>query len=406
VEPGQTSRLTSSDARGCAAAMVWDDAFLEYDLGGRHPMHPVRWELTRLLAGELGVLDDLTLIRPTAATQDVLCEVHDPDYVAAVIEASGDPDYVGYGLGTMDNPVFPTMHASAALIAGGSVAAAELIITGEARHAVNIAGGLHHAMHDRASGFCVYNDAALAITTLLGHGVGRVAYLDLDVHHGDGVQAAFYDDPRVLTISLHESPASLLFPGTGYPNEVGSGDAAGTAVNVALPAQTDDAGWLRAFHAVVPGLLRAFAPDVLVVQCGCDSHREDPLANLALTVDGQRASYLAAHELAHELCDGRMLALGGGGYGLVRVVPRAWTHMLAVVAGRPVDPRREIPPSWVTVAERIGLPPGPPTVMTDGVNPIYQAWQPDGAEPLDRAIAATRTTLFPLHGLDPDDPRD
>src|SRR5262249_14682307 len=210
-----------------------------------------------------GVLDDLTLIRPSTASQDVLCKVHDPDYIAAVKEASGDPTYVGYGLGSLDNPVFPAMHASASLIAGGSVAAAELIATGEARHAVNIAGGLHHAMHDCASGFCIYNDAALAVTTLLDRGVGRVAYLDLDVHHGDGVQAAFYDDPRVLTISLHESPATLLFPGTGYPNEVGEGDAAGTAVNVALPAQTDDAGWLRAFHAVAPGLLRAFGPEVL-----------------------------------------------------------------------------------------------------------------------------------------------
>jgi Deacetylases, including yeast histone deacetylase and acetoin utilization protein len=228
------------------------------------------------------------------------------------------------------------------------------------------------------------------------------------VHHGDGVQARFYDDPRVLTVSLHQSPMTL-FPGTGFPEEVGHGAAAGTSVNVALPAGTDDAGWLRAFHAVVPSLLRAYGPEVLVTQCGCDTHREDPLAELALTVDGQRASYLALHELAHELCGGRWLALGGGGYGLVRCVPRAWTHLLAVATGNPLDPGTPVPHEWAEQVRRRGLRTPPPESMTDGGAADWSAWQPAtvaDASPLDRAILNTRRAVFPLHGLDPHDPRD
>jgi acetoin utilization protein AcuC len=385
--------------------LVWDDGYLSYDLGGHHPMHPIRWELTLRLAREFGVLERMSTVRPAPATHDMLCEVHDAEYVAAVVAASGDPSYVGFGMGTPDNPVFAAMHTSAALIAGGSAHAAELIATGSTRHAVNIAGGLHHAMRGCASGFCVYNDAALAVATLLRGGVGRVAYLDVDVHHGDGVQTAFYAEPRVLTVSLHESPQTL-FPGTGYPDETGSGAALGTAVNVALPAGTDDAGWLRAFHAVAPSVIRAFGPDVLVLQAGCDSHREDPLANLELTVDGQRASYLAARDLADELCGGRLLVLGGGGYGLARVVPRAWTHLLAIASGAPVDPNRQIPEAWSAEVRRRGLRAAPPASMTDDGDTRYQPWQPGGESPLDRAITASRAATFPLLGLDPDDPRD
>ena len=404
TEQFDTARSPGADDR-CTAAFIRDDGYFAYDLGGRHPMHPIRWQLTLRLADQLGVLDGLTAARAQIASNDVLCRVHSPDYVAAVMEASAEPGYVGYGMGTPDNPVFPAMHESAALIAGGSVRAAELIAAGEVTHAVNIAGGLHHAMRGHASGFCVYNDPALAIDALLRNGFSRVAYLDVDVHHGDGVQAAFYADPRVLTISLHESPRTL-FPGTGYPDEIGADPALGTAVNVALPAGTEDDGWHRAYHAVVPGLLRAFRPEVLVLQCGCDSHREDPLANLRLSVDGQRASYVEAHALAHELCGGRLLALGGGGYGLVRVVPRAWTHLLAVVSGAPVDPHREIPAAWEREAAQCGLSSAPPTSMTDGAVPDYRPWQPGSDDEVDRTIAATRRAVYPLHGLDPDDPRD
>ena len=212
-----------------------------------------------------------------------------------------------HGLGTDDNPVFPGMHHAAAHVVGASVEAFRQVWTGESLHAANITGGLHHAMRDRASGFCIYNDVAVGIQYLLDQGAERVAYVDVDVHHGDGVERIFWDDPRVLTICLHET-GQMLFPGTGFPNDLGGPDAQGSAVNVALPPGTGDAGWLRAFHAVVPPLLREFGPEVLVTQHGCDSHIEDPLAHLMLTVDGQRAAYLALHDLAHEV--GRR-ALGG-----------------------------------------------------------------------------------------------
>ena len=241
--------------------------------------------------------------------------------------------------------MFARMHEASAHVVGASLEAFRRVWSGEALHAANISGGLHHAMPDRASGFCIYNDVAVGIKHLLAQGAQRVAYVDVDVHHGDGVERIFWDDPRVLTISLHET-GQMLFPGTGFPADVGGPDARGSAVNVALPPGTSDAGWLRAFHAVVPPLLREFRPDVLVTQHGCDSHADDPLAHLMLSVDGQRAAYLALHELAHEVAGGRWVATGGGGYALVGVVPRAWTHLLAIVGGRPLEPETETPGEW------------------------------------------------------------
>jgi acetoin utilization protein AcuC len=261
-------------------------------------------------------------------------------------------------------------------------------------------------MADHASGFCVYNDPAVAIARLLDLGAQRIAYVDIDVHHGDGVQAAFYDDPRVLTISLHETPLAL-FPGTGFPGDIGGHGAEGMAVNVALPPGTGDAGWLRAFHAIVPSVVRAFAPELLFTQCGADTHRLDPLADLRLSVDGQRASYVALRGLADELCEGRWVATGGGGYALVEVVPRAWTHLLAVATGEPLDPGTPTPQSWRKLAADRCPGTEIPTTMTDGIEPGVERWEPGTTpDPVDKAILATRTAVFPMHGLDPHDPRD
>jgi acetoin utilization protein AcuC len=387
--------------------VVWDEALLGYNLGD-HPLDPVRVELTIALAREFGVLDrdGVTVVRPEPADDAALTRVHDPGYLAAVKAAPDDPFFNGYGLNTPDNPVFDRMHEASALVAGASVAAAEAVWQGRARRAVNVAGGLHHAMRARASGFCVYNDPAVAIARLLDLGAERVAYVDVDVHHGDGVQAAFYTDPRVLTISLHESPLTL-FPGTGYPEETGGAGAEGMAVNVALPPGTADGGWLRAFHAVVPSLLRRYRPQILFTQCGADSHGLDPLADLRLSVDGQRASYLALGELAEELCEGRWVATGGGGYALVEVVPRAWTHLLAIASGDPLDPARPTPPAWRKLAKERRPYLDIPLRMTDEADVSFQPWQPTGEpDAVDRAIAATRRAAFPLHGLDPHDPRD
>jgi len=328
--------------------------------------------------------------------------VHDAAYIDAVRQASHDGLGNGrYGLGTPDNPVFGGMHEASALVAGATLAAARAVWRGEALHAANIAGGLHHAMRRSASGFCVYNDPAIAIRWLLAQGAQRIAYVDVDVHHGDGVQAAFYDDPRVLTISLHEHPATL-FPGTGLASEIGTGDGRGYAVNVALPAGTGDAGWLRAFDAVVPPLVRAFGPQVLVSQHGCDTHRLDPLAHLALSVDGQRRTALLVHELAHETAEGRWLLTGGGGYELVQVVPRTWTHLLAVAAGREVDPAVPVPARWRALAsDRVGE--AAPTVMTDGQSAAFVpvASGLDPGDPVDASIINTCRATFAWHGLYP-----
>ena len=330
--------------------------------------------------------------------------MHDPGYIEAVKQAGGaDPILVAgrYGLGTEDDPIFPAMHEASALVAGATLAAAQAVWKGTAEHGVSIAGGLHHAMRDHASGFCVYNDPAIAISWLLSQGAERVAYVDIDVHHGDGVQAAFYNDPRVLTISLHEHPRTL-FPGTGRASETGGPDAAGSAVNVALPAGTRDAGWLRAFHAVVPPLLRAFQPQVLVSQHGCDTHWMDPLANLELTIDAQRAAHAAIHQLAHETAGGRWLLTGGGGYEVVQVVPRTWTHLLAEATGRPLDPAIPTPPDWRDyVARRTRT--AAPEFMTEQASARYPSFDNgyDPDEPIDQAIVATRQAVFPLHGMMP-----
>lgn len=385
------------------ASLVFDDRLTMYNFGQSHPMAPVRVELTMELAAELGIVDGLDLVGAEAATEDELALIHSASYIERVQKLSNHPSYadLSIGLGGDDNPVFAHMHEASALIAGASVEAARRVWTGQAPRAVNISGGLHHAMPGKASGFCIYNDVALAIRWLLDNGAEKVAYIDVDAHHGDGVQRMFWDDPRVLTVSIHEGPQSL-FPGTGFSTETGGEGAEGSAVNIPLPPGTSDAGWLRAFHAVIPPLVREFAPDILVTQQGCDSHMDDPLTNLMLSVDGQRASYLALRELAEEVCGGKWVATGGGGYAVMDVVPRAWAHLLSIVAGHPIDPETPTPTQWRERIEHLRGLPGPQR-MTDGRATEYRAWEQgyDPASWLDRSIHATRQAAFPLNGLDP-----
>jgi len=406
----------------CTLHVAWDDRLAGYDFGAGHPMAPARVQLTIELARAFGLfsMPGVSVECPEAATDVDLETVHLQRYIAAVRHA-GDPEHAAapepdesqpdesqpdemaavFGLGTEDNPVFARMHDASALVAGATLAAARAVWTGAAQHGASIAGGLHHAMRGSASGFCVYNDPAIAISWLLRAGATRVAYVDMDVHHGDGVQAAFYDDPRVLTISLHEHPETL-WPGTGWPSETGGPGAAGTAANVALPAGTGDAGWLRAFDAVVPALLRAFAPEILVSQHGCDTHWLDPMANLRLSIDAQRVAHASIHRLAHEVAGGRWLLTGGGGYEPLQVVARTWTHLLAEAAGYPIDPRVSLPPAWREYAARRTGREAPET-MTDGAEPRFARFDTgfNPSDPVDRAIFATRTAVFPEHGLLP-----
>ena len=383
--------------------VVWDDELAAYDFGPGHPMAPLRVTLAIELARSLGLLALPNVeVTPSTPADDALLElVHTADYLDAVRACGREYGRVDlpHGLGTDDNPTFHDMHGASARVVGATVEAARAVWEGEAEHALSLAGGLHHAMPSAASGFCVYNDLAVAIAWLLEHGARRVAYVDVDVHHGDGVEYAFRDDPRVLTVSLHEA-GPAFFPGTGVLEDV---SADGTVVNVPLPSGTDDAAWLRAFDAVVPQLLEAFAPDVLVTQQGCDTHRLDPLAHLALTVDGQRATYERLHRLAHAHAGGRWVATGGGGYAIVQVVPRAWTHLLAEMAGAPLDPMTPTPESWRSlVRERTGR--DAPTSMTDGgAPPAPQPWA-GAADPIDRldqVLLAVRAVAYPPHGLVP-----
>ncbi|MGW0249499.1 acetoin utilization protein AcuC [Nocardia goodfellowii] len=404
-----------------SGTVVWTEKFLDYAWTPEHPMKPARLKFTMALAESLGLLEGVEPVRPSPAAPGDLLRVHTAAYIEAVehaVQPPGAPLAPPHGLGSPDNPVFPRMHQAASVIVGGTLAAAQAIAEGRTRRAVSIGGGMHHAMPDAASGFCIYNDAAIAISWLLDHGFDRIAYLDVDVHHGDGVQRAFYGDPRVLTFSLHQHPATL-WPNTGWPEETGMGAAEGTSLNLAMLPGTRDAQWLRGFHAVAPGALAAFQPQIVVSQCGVDTHREDPLADLELTVDGQRAAFLAMRELADRYAEGRWLAVGGGGYGLVRVVPRAWTHLLAAALDREIAPETAIPRDWIEKIRTEAPAVAPPETMGDGGDVTFRPWDGPGGtvetgdahfdraqRAVDTAVLATRRATFGLLGLDPEDPRD
>ncbi|GAA3950077.1 acetoin utilization protein AcuC [Gordonia caeni] len=400
-------------------AVVWSPQFLEYAWSPYHPMNPVRLDLTMRLARSLGLLDRVDVVVPEQAEEAHLLRAHTPEFLRAVQNAQPSMDdeaAADFGLGGDDNPIFENMHEAAAMIVGGTLRAAQAIAAGDARRAVSIGGGMHHAMREHAAGFCLYNDIVVSISWLLENGFDRIAYIDVDVHHGDGVERAFREDPRVLTVSVHQDPETL-WPCTGYSSDVGAGRGVGSVVNLPLPPGTDDAQWLRAFHAVVPQVVTAFEPDIIVSQCGVDTHLEDPLGEFALTVEGQQAAFLAMRALADQCAQGRWLAVGGGGYDLIRVVPRAWTHLLAVALGATVDMATELPESWRAHAAALAADVELPTAMGDGGDVRYTPWrsvneaaQGPGADDrlsrVDAAIADTRRAVFPLLSLDPDGPDD
>lgn len=331
------------------AAIVHDRSLEEYGFGEDHPFNPLRIRLTLELCDALGLLDGYDFLAPEPVSEEELTSVHTLTYVRMVQQASrgaGDPErLLDYGLGTPDNPLFAGMHEACSRVVGGTVLACRLVAAGEAEHAMCISGGLHHALRSKASGFCVYNDAAVAIALLKRERPGiRVAYVDTDAHHGDGVQWMFYEDPEVLTVSMHES-GRYLFPGTGGVDEKGRGAGAGYSVNVPLEPFTGDDSWIECFEAVVPEVLRAFGPDLIVSQNGCDGHALDPLTHLCATTRLYEHIPRRMHELAHELCGGRWVALGGGGYDHWRVVPRAWSALWAAVSHRPLPER--LPEGWL-----------------------------------------------------------
>lgn len=330
-----------------------------YDLGPTHPLTPRRFGPGIDLLTAMSPVPP-TLLAPDPASDAVLAWVHDSAYIRTVRRRSDSPfGPREAGLGPGDTPTFPGMHDAAAALVGGSVRAIEAILAGETTHAFHPGGGLHHAMPDRASGFCVYNDPALAIARARRAGL-RVLYVDLDVHHGDGVQAMHWDDPGVLTFSIHQS-GMTLFPGTGFIDELGEGEAAGTAVNLPLDPDTGEDAWLGAIERVLPGLAAAFGPDLVVSQHGADAHAWDPLANLRVTTTAMGRAARLVDAIAHRWAGGRWLATGGGGYDAYRVVPRTWT--LVWLAAQHADPSGPIPEAWrsrwAADAERYGQAPLP-----------------------------------------------
>ncbi len=343
------------------AAFVHDPALEAYGFGGDHPFNPIRVRMTIELCEDSGLLAGFPFVGPDPATDEDLATVHSLSYVRSVQKAGrgeGDPiDLLGYGLGTQDNPIFPDVHRACAHVVGAVIGACRLVMNDEAEHALCVTGGLHHALRSKASGFCVYNDSAAAISRLKEEHPGiRIAYVDTDVHHGDGVQWMFYDDPDVLTISVHES-GRYLFPGTGGVEEKGRGKGAGYSLNVPLEPFTEDDSFIECFEAVVPEALGAFRPDLILSQNGCDAHRLDPLAHLYATTRVFEHVPRRVHELAHELSGGRWVAVGGGGYDIWRVVPRAWTALWAILSHQGLP--ELLPEGWLRKwGERspVGLP--------------------------------------------------
>ncbi|HEX8832416.1 MAG TPA: acetoin utilization protein AcuC, partial [Longimicrobium sp.] len=273
---------------GHRTALIWDPAVTGYFFRPDHPFNPKRLELAVSLieALELAGGPDTPIVAPRPATDRELLRVHSAEYIDAVKrfsrEGADTTDAWKFGLGTDDTPVFPGMHEITSLVCGGSIRAAELVMSGEVTRAFNICGGLHHAHRGRGSGFCVYSDLAAAIAWIREAHGSRVLYIDYDAHHGDGVQGIFYDDPEVLTLSIHES-GRYLFPGTGFVDELGDGEGYGYSLNLPLEAFTEDASWIGIHERLIPEVAEAFQPDVIVLQNGCDGHVLDPLTHLRAT---------------------------------------------------------------------------------------------------------------------------
>ena len=326
-----------------------------YDLGSDHPLAPANRELAIDLIRAYGMLDrpDVSVLAPGPGDEDLVARVHTDAYMAAVRRYSATPQLAAafeagmWGLAHGgDTPAFAGMHEAALAVCGASVTAAREVWEGRADRVLSVAGGLHHAFANKANGFCIYNDAAVAIRWLLDNGAERVAYVDVDVHHGDGTQFIFYDDPRVLTCSVHES-GRYLFPGTGAISERGVGAGEGTSVNIPLPAFSGDGPYMRAIEEVIAPAVRAFAPDVIVTQDGVDPHHQDPLAHLQVRMVTFPHLWRVLHDLADDAAGGRWIALGGGGYN-VDVLPRAWALLFAEMTGS--DLPDEVPAEWLALA--------------------------------------------------------
>lgn len=334
--------------KGPEALLIYSDALLSYHFHDDHPFNQLRLKVTLTLLQALELIQEHQIIPPQMATDAELLRVHDAHYLETIKRISQDgvasANDLQYGIGTEDVPPFRGMHEASSLIAGGARLGAEWVMRQPERHVVFLGGGLHHAFRGKASGFCIYNDAAVAIQYLLDTYDLKVLYIDTDAHHGDGVQWLFYDEPRVMTVSFHET-GKYLFPGTGHIYERGEGKGYGTKINVPLEPFTEDDSFQHLLEQVLVPVYERFRPDVVVSQNGADAHRFDPLTHLSLSMRSYRFIPKLVHELTHAYANGRWLALGGGGYDIWRVVPRAWTYLFAEANHTPLIDR-DIPARW------------------------------------------------------------
>ncbi|MEC1637681.1 acetoin utilization protein AcuC [Schinkia azotoformans] len=330
---------------------VYSNDFQSYKFNESHPFNQRRVELTTDLLKMSGALNESHIIPPRIATDEEIGLIHDPNYIEAVRKAGygelSEDVANNYGLGTEDVPIFPNMHEASALLVGGTLTAVDLVMEGEADHALSLGGGLHHGFRGKASGFCIYNDSAIAIKYMQQKYGVKVLYIDTDAHHGDGVQWSFYDDPNVCTFSIHET-GRYLFPGTGNVSEKGQGQGYGTSFNIPVDAFTEDESFLECFVTAIREVAEFFKPDVIISQNGVDSHVLDPLTHLSTTMKVYREIPKLAHQLAHEHCDGRWIAVGGGGYDHWRVVPRAWSLIwLEMLEKQDEIARGALPTEWI-----------------------------------------------------------
>ncbi|MFD2705321.1 acetoin utilization protein AcuC [Salibacterium lacus] len=352
------------------AAFVYSEKQLAYKFSEDHPFNHLRLALTYDLLRHIGAVNDKSVIKPRVASDEEIALVHDSSYIEAV-KAGGHGTLSrgianNYGLGTEDTPVFKNMHEAAALLVGGTLTAVDLVMEGKAGHALNLGGGLHHGFRGKASGFCIYNDSAIAIEYMKRHYGARVLYVDTDAHHGDGVQFTFYDDPDVCTLSVHET-GRYLFPGTGDVYEKGSGEGFGFAVNVPIDAFTEDASFLENYEKALEETAAFFKPDVILTQNGADAHYYDPLTHLSITMEAYREIPRAAHRVAHKYCGGKWIGVGGGGYDMWRVVPRAWAMIWLEMTNQTELLQKPLPKSWVNMWES-GSPVPLPHTWSDPEN--------------------------------------
>jgi len=331
------------------AAFIYSEEQLSYSFSDTHPFNQKRIVLTLDLLQKMGTISDTDIIAPRIATDQELLLAHDEKFIE-VVKKAGKGEIsaqVGevFGIGTEDTPFFQNMHEASAMLVGGTLTAVDEVMSGRSKYALNLGGGLHHGFRGRASGFCVYNDSSVAIKYLQEKYGARVLYIDTDAHHGDGVQWSFYDDPDVCTLSIHET-GRYLFPGTGNITERGNGAGYGTSFNFPIDAFTEDESFLDTYKTAIAEVAEFFKPDVILTQNGADAHYFDPLTHLYGSMNIFQEIPRIAREIAEQYCEGRWIAVGGGGYDIWRVVPRAWAHIWLAMKGD-AAPTGPLPASWL-----------------------------------------------------------